>query len=67
MLSVLIIMSIAQHAAACVGKTLYVGISGSSQDVLSAEIISQFVAGHTGTTQKPCRIARDFFKSKELI
>jgi glycine betaine/choline ABC-type transport system substrate-binding protein len=52
LLSVLIVMAVAQHSVACVGKTLYVGITGSSQEVILAEIISQLVTERTGTTVK---------------
>jgi len=45
-------MSSVQPASACVGKTLYVGITGSAQELLFAEIISQLVTERTGTTVK---------------
>lgn len=50
LLLVLIAMSNPTHA--CVGKTLFVGISGPPQDMLFAEIISQLVTERTGTTVK---------------
>lgn len=37
---------------ACVGKTLFVGTSGTHQELLFAEIVSQLVAERTGTTVK---------------
>lgn len=52
LLLVLIAMSIANPASACVGKTLFVGTTGSSQEILIAEIISQLVTERTGTTVK---------------
>jgi glycine betaine/choline ABC-type transport system substrate-binding protein len=52
LLSMLLVMSVAQHAAACVGKTLYVGITGTPHELLFAEIISQLVSERTGTTVK---------------
>lgn len=52
LLSLFMVMSVAHHAAACVGKTLYIGITGSANEVLYAEIISQLVTERTGTTVK---------------
>lgn len=37
---------------ACVGKTLFVGMTGASQELLFAEIISQLITERTGTTVK---------------
>ena len=50
MLLVLIAMS--NPVSACVGKTLFVGISGAPQEMLFAEIISQLITERTGTTVK---------------
>lgn len=52
LLLVLIAMSFVTPAFACVGKTLFVGTTGSSQEILIAEIISQLVTERTGTTVK---------------
>lgn len=45
-------ISITAPAQACVGKTLFVGMSGAHQDMLFAEIISQLITERTGTTVK---------------
>lgn len=45
-------VSFVQPASACVGKTLYVGITGTTQEMLFAEIIAQLVTERTGTTVK---------------
>lgn len=37
---------------ACVGKTLFVGITGAPQEMLFAEIVSQLITERTGTTVK---------------
>ncbi len=39
-------------AQCCVGKTLFVGTSGTPQELLFAEIISQLITERTGTTVK---------------
>ncbi|MDA8412952.1 MAG: hypothetical protein M0023_04100 [Desulfobacteraceae bacterium] len=39
-------------AQACVGKTLFVGISGPPQEMLLAEMVSQLITERTGTTVK---------------
>lgn len=43
---------VAPQSQACVGKTLFVGTSGTPQEMLFAEIISQLITERTGTTVK---------------
>jgi glycine betaine/choline ABC-type transport system substrate-binding protein len=45
-------LAVSQPALACVGKTLFVGVPGSAQELLYAELISQLVTERTGTTVK---------------
>ena len=42
----------ATASQACVGKTLFIGITGSSQEQLLAELVSVLVTERTGTTVK---------------
>ena len=52
LLLLLCALAIAPSSQACVGKTLFVGISGTPQEMLMAEIISQLITERTGTTVK---------------
>jgi len=45
-------ISITPSAQACVGRTLFLGISGTPREILFAEIVSQLVTERTGTTVK---------------
>ena len=51
-LVLLVLIATSNPASACVGKTLFVGISGAPQEMLFAEIISQLITERTGTTVK---------------
>lgn len=55
-------LSFTPSSQACVGKTLFVGISGAPQEMLLAEIISQLITERTGTTVK----IQQFKNSTEL-
>jgi len=48
----LVLIAMSNPVSACVGKTLFVGISGAPQEMLFAEIISQLITERTGTTVK---------------
>jgi len=51
-LVLLVLIAMSNPVSACVGKTLFVGISGAPQEMLFAEIISQLITERTGTTVK---------------
>ncbi len=52
LLSVLSVLVFCQGALACVGKTLYIGVTNSPNELLFAEMISILVNERTGTTVK---------------
>lgn len=52
MMLMILTLSFAPQSEACVGKTLFVGTSGTSHELLLAEIISQLITERTGTTVK---------------
>jgi glycine betaine/choline ABC-type transport system substrate-binding protein len=52
MITALLVLSFTTPAPACVGKTLFIGISGTPQEHLLAELVSVLVTERTGTTAK---------------
>ncbi len=52
LLVVLCGLIVGQGAGACVGKTLYIGVTNSANELLFAEMISVLVNERTGTTVK---------------
>ena len=48
----LLMLAFTTSASACVGKTLFIGISGTPQEYLLAELVSVLVTERTGTTAK---------------
>lgn len=53
MLTLFILMAMGNgQATACVGKTLYIGVSSSAHEQLLAEMVSVLVTERTGTTVK---------------
>jgi glycine betaine/choline ABC-type transport system substrate-binding protein len=61
-MAVLLVLLV-QAVPACVGKNLLIGVAGSPQELIYAELIAQIVTERTGTTVKiiPYRDVRELY------
>ncbi len=68
LLSILLTLAFCQGTQACVGKTLYIGVTNSPNELLFAEMISVLVNERTGTTVKiiPYKDAREMYRAVKM-